>query len=174
LSFQNRLNLFKSKSKLYYDRQSVGQSVLESGTHLGPASNFSYPLFDYFFDSFGSVDVGRHLWREVGSVLFSFCRASPAQPFSDLSPTALMSIVSCFYFWDPQPGRPGSCIYFPQEQGSPIIPLGIRLDSICLGNAQYIPVQLSTYLHTQQTNKLRGLSPRANYTYRETAVCQQS
>jgi hypothetical protein len=27
----------ESKSKLYYNRQSVGQSVLVSGTHLGPA-----------------------------------------------------------------------------------------------------------------------------------------
>jgi hypothetical protein len=31
----------KLKSKLYYDRQSVGQSVLVSGTHLGPATSFS-------------------------------------------------------------------------------------------------------------------------------------
>jgi hypothetical protein len=34
----------KSKSKLYYDRRSVGQSVLVSGTHLGPATNFSSSL----------------------------------------------------------------------------------------------------------------------------------
>jgi hypothetical protein len=34
----------KSKSKLYYDRQSVGQSVLVSGTHLGPATNLSHSL----------------------------------------------------------------------------------------------------------------------------------
>jgi hypothetical protein len=40
------------------------------------------------------------LWREVGSVLFSFCRASPAQPFSDLSPTGLTSIVYFRYFCD--------------------------------------------------------------------------
>jgi hypothetical protein len=33
-----------SKSKLYYDRQSVGQSVLVSGTHLGLATNFSFSL----------------------------------------------------------------------------------------------------------------------------------
>jgi hypothetical protein len=39
----------KSKSKLDYDRQSVGQSVLVSGTHLGPATNFSHSLFNYFF-----------------------------------------------------------------------------------------------------------------------------
>jgi hypothetical protein len=37
-----------SKSKLYYDRRSVGQSVLVSGTHLGPATNFSPSLFNYF------------------------------------------------------------------------------------------------------------------------------
>jgi hypothetical protein len=45
-----------------------------SGTHLGPATNFSHSLLHYFLDSFRFVDVGRPLWREVGSVLFSFCR----------------------------------------------------------------------------------------------------
>jgi hypothetical protein len=30
------------KLKLIYDRQSVGQSVLVSGAHLGPATNFSF------------------------------------------------------------------------------------------------------------------------------------
>jgi hypothetical protein len=34
----------KLKSKLYYDRQSVGQSVLVSGTHPGPATNFPFSL----------------------------------------------------------------------------------------------------------------------------------
>jgi hypothetical protein len=33
-----------SKLKLIYDRQSVGQSVLVSGAHLGPATNFSFTL----------------------------------------------------------------------------------------------------------------------------------
>jgi hypothetical protein len=89
----------KSKLKLYYDRQSVGQSVLVSGNHLEPATN-SHSLFDYFLDSFGFADAGSPLWLEVGSVLFSFSRASPAQPFSDLSPTGLMSTVYCLYFWD--------------------------------------------------------------------------
>jgi hypothetical protein len=31
-------------SKLHYDRQSVGQSVMVSGAHLGPATNFSFSL----------------------------------------------------------------------------------------------------------------------------------
>jgi hypothetical protein len=32
------------KLKLIYDRQSVGQSVLVSGAHLGPATNFPFSL----------------------------------------------------------------------------------------------------------------------------------
>jgi hypothetical protein len=34
----------KLKLKLIYDRQSVGQSVLVSGAHLGPLTNFSLSL----------------------------------------------------------------------------------------------------------------------------------
>jgi hypothetical protein len=74
-------------------------SVLVSGTHLGPATNFSHSLFDYFCLQFRVCWCGSPLWWEVGSVLFSFCRVSPAQPFSDLSLTGLMSIVYCLYFW---------------------------------------------------------------------------
>jgi hypothetical protein len=52
------------------------------------------------FRYYGFVDMGRPLWREVGSVLFSFWWASPSQPFWGLSPTGLMSIFYCFYFLD--------------------------------------------------------------------------
>jgi hypothetical protein len=34
----------KLKLKLIYDRQSVGQSVLMSGAHLGPVTNFSFAM----------------------------------------------------------------------------------------------------------------------------------
>jgi hypothetical protein len=50
----------KSKSKLYYNRQSVGQSVLMSGTHLGPVTNFS-SYFCLIIFSYGFVDAGRPL-----------------------------------------------------------------------------------------------------------------
>jgi hypothetical protein len=40
----SRINVLKLKLKLIYDRQSVGQSVLVSGAHLGPASNFSFAM----------------------------------------------------------------------------------------------------------------------------------
>jgi hypothetical protein len=42
------------KLKLSYDRQSVGQSVLVSGTHLGPTTNFSFSL-KFSLDSCGFV-----------------------------------------------------------------------------------------------------------------------
>jgi hypothetical protein len=100
--------LAKSKSKLYYDRQSVCQSVLVSGTHLGPATNFSHSLFDYFLDSFEVC------WCGVPS-LTGHCQTLPAQPFSGLGPEH--SLLSLFLRL-PQPGGPSSCIYFPQEQGS--------------------------------------------------------
>jgi hypothetical protein len=38
----------KSKSKLKYGRRSADQSVLVWGTRLGPATNFSNSLFDFF------------------------------------------------------------------------------------------------------------------------------
>jgi hypothetical protein len=36
--------LWDSQVELYYDGRSVGQSVVMSGTHLGPATNF-FPFF---------------------------------------------------------------------------------------------------------------------------------
>jgi hypothetical protein len=40
--------------QLIYDRQSVGQSVLVSGAHLGPVTNFSFS-FKFLLDSCGFV-----------------------------------------------------------------------------------------------------------------------
>jgi hypothetical protein len=43
-------NTALSKSKLNYVRRSVGQSVLVSGTPLGPATNYSPSFFIYLLD----------------------------------------------------------------------------------------------------------------------------
>jgi hypothetical protein len=48
----------KSKSKLYYYRLSVGQSVLVLGTHLEAATKFSPPLFKYFWTVVGLLMWG--------------------------------------------------------------------------------------------------------------------
>jgi hypothetical protein len=86
----------RSKSKLYYDRRPVGQSVWLSGTHVVHVTNF----LKLFLDSYGFVDVGRPLWQEVGSVALNCCWVSPTQSFSGLSPTGLMTTLYCLNFWD--------------------------------------------------------------------------
>jgi hypothetical protein len=58
----------------------------------------------YFLNTFYTcwfVHEGRPLWREVGSIVFSCCRASPAKSFSRLSPSGLMSIFFCRKFKTP-------------------------------------------------------------------------
>jgi hypothetical protein len=60
-------NNFLSKSKLHYDRQSVGQSILVLGTHRDPRPNFPIS-FLLFLDSCG-FDGGRPFWREDGYVI---------------------------------------------------------------------------------------------------------
>jgi hypothetical protein len=56
LNFSPSHNFFcdYDKSKLYYDWQAVVQSVLVSGTHLGPTTNFSFSL-KFSLDSCGFV-----------------------------------------------------------------------------------------------------------------------
>jgi hypothetical protein len=92
---------FTVKSKLSYDRQSVSQSVLVPGHHLGHTTNFSFSPWKYlqaFVLLFGKRCP---LWWEVGSVLYSYkCYwALPALSLSDPSPTVLETI-SCCLLWD--------------------------------------------------------------------------
>jgi hypothetical protein len=59
---------------------------------------------------------------------FQFLRAIASTAFlrSESHGTNEPSLLSLFLRL-PQPGGPGSCIYFPQEQGSPVIPPRIGL-----------------------------------------------
>jgi hypothetical protein len=49
-------------------------------------------------DICGVVDMGRSLWREDGSVLYSCCWSSPEQSFSGPSPEGLTTITYCLRF----------------------------------------------------------------------------
>jgi hypothetical protein len=92
--------------KFCYGLRSVRQSLLVSGQ---------------IFITVGFVDVVCPLWRQVGTVVYScfeprqrsLSRARVplvSWPYSTLSNLKL-----------PQPGWPGSCIYFPQKQGNWIL-----------------------------------------------------
>jgi hypothetical protein len=55
----------------------------------------------------------------------------------------------------PQPGGPGSCIYFPQEQGSQVILPGIGLGSLYYTHEnKYLIYPRSNQLHKRE--KLKG------------------
>jgi hypothetical protein len=58
LSCRHGLPKSKSKLRLSYDRWSVGQFVLKSGTHPGPATNFPPSLFNYMYTIAGLLTWG--------------------------------------------------------------------------------------------------------------------
>jgi hypothetical protein len=93
-----------------------------SGTHLGPVANIISLII---FRQLRICWCGRPLWQQVGSVIFSFCWASPVQPFSGLSPMGLMSIFYCLYFWD-SPNLEGQVPVFisPRNRASQLYPPG--------------------------------------------------
>jgi hypothetical protein len=82
-----------TKSKLYYDRRSAGQSIFEQSTHLGLTTR-SWLLSD----KCGFVDLGGPCWREDGSAVCNFYWPSPAQSFSGPSPVGLVAIFYCLRF----------------------------------------------------------------------------
>jgi hypothetical protein len=91
-------------------------------------------FFKLSLDSSGFAYVGRLHWREVGSIVYSCYWASSAQSFSGLSLAGFTTIFCCLKFETPSiwmdrlmylfstgTGWTGSCTYFPQEQGSPVM-----------------------------------------------------
>jgi hypothetical protein len=79
-------------------RPIVSQSVLRGVRN--PMTNFSIFFFNYHLDSCRIIDDGLPLWRVSG----------------DSWPDFTVSNMRL-----PQPGGPGSCIYFFQEQLSPVM-----------------------------------------------------
>jgi hypothetical protein len=104
---------------LYYDRRSVGQSVLVSSPHLGLTTRFLL-----LSDTCRFVDVGRPLWREDGSVFYNCCCLRQRSHSQARVPRGSWPPFTVSDLRLPQPGGPGPCIYIPREQGGPVIPPG--------------------------------------------------
>jgi hypothetical protein len=113
-----------SKSRLISDRRSVGQSVFVSGTHLGPAANFFLHSLIIFRQlrvcRCGAPSLTRgmvcvfQLLLGIASVAFPGSESRGTHEHIFLSHPLRLS----------EPGGSSSCIYFPQEQGSPVISPG--------------------------------------------------
>jgi hypothetical protein len=85
-----------SEVKLIYDRRSVGQSVLVSGSHLEPMTRFFF-----LYGDCGFPDMWHPLWWEDGSVIYLYnCFWSlPEQSLLIWSPAELTTIFYCL-IWD--------------------------------------------------------------------------
>jgi hypothetical protein len=103
------------------ENKSQSQSVLVSGTHLGPMTNF-FPFSLWLFISLfrvcwcGAPSLRR---SRVCSSQFLPCITSAAFLRSESHGTHEHILLSLLLRL-PQPGGPGSCIYFPWEQGGPV------------------------------------------------------
>jgi hypothetical protein len=109
--------------------KSFGQSVLVSGTHLWPATNFSSSIFNYFWTVTDLLMWAPSLTRGRVSTFQSLLGiTSAAFLMYDSYGTDEHISVSLFLRLH-LTAEPGSCIYFPHEQGSPVIPraLGWRI-----------------------------------------------
>jgi hypothetical protein len=111
-------NFLLINSKSYYDRRSVGQSVLVSGTHLGPATKIPLLSLLIFWQLLVCWCGAPSLTRSwVCSFQFLLSIASAVLLSSKFHGTHKHILLSLFSRL-PQPRGPGSCIYFPHEQGS--------------------------------------------------------
>jgi hypothetical protein len=105
-----------SKSKLCYDRRSVGQSVLVSSPILGPTSDFYYC----------QTAAGLLMWGALSDERtgLSFTIVAGPRQRSHSQVQVLRDSLSYFTVSDsrlPQPGEPGPCIYVLQKQGGPVL-----------------------------------------------------
>jgi hypothetical protein len=94
-------------SKLYYRRRHVGQSLLVSGIHLGPAKKFSF-FFLIIFRSLRVCWCGGILLDERADLYFTILAGPRQRSLSRLSQVRLK-----------QPGGVGSSIHSPPGRGSP-------------------------------------------------------
>jgi hypothetical protein len=103
------------KSSFFCERHSVGPFILGPSLHLGPMTRFLFLLDMCGLHVVGAQSLTR---RRICNSLIQF-----AVTLGSKSRTTVdHMLLSHLKF--PQPGRPGSRIYFPREQGDPVIPLG--------------------------------------------------
>jgi hypothetical protein len=105
--------------KLIYDQQSVGQSVMLPGAHLGAVTNF-FTLLEIFFRQLGvCYFVAPSLTRgRVCNLLYNCFRFLPEQSLLGQSTAELTTIFYCL-IWDSPTWRARSLYLYPPGTGWP-------------------------------------------------------
>jgi hypothetical protein len=84
-----------------------------------------WPDFYFLSDSYRCLDVRRPLWREDGSVIYSYIFYGPCQSNHSWSKSRRThDYILLSHVRVPQTGGPGPRIYIPQERGGPVVPPG--------------------------------------------------
>jgi hypothetical protein len=133
------------KLNLIYDRQSVGQSVLVSGSHLEPMTKFLLSDWQLRVSWCGAPSLARGwvcnllVQLPLGlarAVTFGYKSYRTHDHF-------LLSHMRL-----PQPREPGPCTYIPQEQGGPVIIPGTGFPFVASYDSQGYGGGILTRLHT--------------------------
>jgi hypothetical protein len=114
----------KSPHDLTRTRRSIVQFVLVSGTR---DQFFFFVFLEIIFRHLRvCYYLGRPLWREDRYVIYGCCWASPALSFVRVPWDSRANVIVSNLRPSSQSEGSSSRIYFPQEQGSPVILPGIR------------------------------------------------
>jgi hypothetical protein len=135
--------------KLIYDRQSVGQSVLVSGAHLGTSDQFFFLLEISFKQLRVCYFVAFSLTRgRVCNLLYNCFWALPEQSFFCRSPAELTAIFYCL-IWD-SPNLEGQVPVFkpPRNEVAQIYPRALGFRFVASYDLQGYGEGILTRLHT--------------------------
>jgi hypothetical protein len=112
-------------------RSMVNWPLCLSVRHPAGTPDQFFSLLKLFLDSYEFDNVVRPLWWEVGVCSFQLkLGIASADSLGSESRMTNDNILLPQFLRLPQPVEPGSCIYFPQEEGSPVIPPGVKLSQI--------------------------------------------
>jgi hypothetical protein len=114
LLYQPRMMDDELKLKLNYDRQSVGHSVLVSGSHLELMTRFLFSVWQLRVSCCAAPSLTRGcVCNLLVQLLLGLSRAvTLGVQVPQISDRILLSHLRL-----PQPGGPGPRVYIPQEQG---------------------------------------------------------
>jgi hypothetical protein len=149
---------YKDCVKWIYDRRSLVQTLLFSGSHLKPMTRFLFSVWQLLVPWCMALSMMREwICNLLVQLLLGLARAVSLWSKSRRTHDPIL----LFHMRLPQPWGPSPRTYIPQERGGPVIPSGIgftfrrllRLTGLRLRYSKRPPLfteQCSIYVHTDR------------------------